>query len=354
MNRFLALLFVVALTMLSPLVASAQDSGGGDSGGGTEGEAGGKNIGCPDSGAITNGGFASDMCWSCMLPIRIAGAGASGKKFPGDMASPVCVCPSKLLYNYPTPGATYGMWKPTHFTESVRKPGCFPAIGQKANMGKIIGLGQGGKGQKPGVSGFFNSHMYVFPTGAILDMFTSMACSEDSYDMDLLMVTEIDPTYSNGELSMVINPEAYLFNNPIAMATCMVDAVASSAYRPIKELFWCFGSWGQTYPLTGHGNAKSGVQDASLASSRLVAMMHKRGLMKRTYGSDSVCAASFAPFYEKQQYRWQMLYPMPQRFKNDWTGAATILSREHRHAPVVGDDWVQIQWRYEECCVNIP
>lgn len=338
------------LALAAPAVAWGQDASSvGSAIGGAVSQ-----IGCPDSGAITNGGFATDMCWTCLLPIRIAGAGASGRRFPGDMASPVCVCPSKALMGIPTPGVTYGMWKPTHFVENVRKPGCFPAIGQKAKLGKIIGLGQGGKGQEAGVSGYFNSHMYVFPTGAILDAFTSMACSEDSYDMDLLMITEIDPTYNFGELSMIVNPESFLFNNPIAMATCMVDSVAATAYRPIKELFWCFGSWGQTYPLTGHGNAKSGVQDASLASSRLVAMMHKRGLVKRTYGNDAVCAASFAPFYEKQQYRWQMLYPFPQRFKNDWTGAATILSREHRHAPVVGDDWVQVMWRYEECCVNIP
>ena len=310
--------------------------------------------GCHDSGAITKGKFITGLCYPCIFPIRIAGTGAKGRRFPGDMASAKCLCPSKLLYGAMTPGATYGMWKPTHFVEAVRQPGCFAALGQNIRVGKLLGLQQGGSGRDKQDSGFMSAHMYLFPTGAVLDAFTGMTCSEDSFDLDLVMITEIDPTYSNPLLSMIINPESFLFANPIANAACMVDAAAASVYRPIKELFWCLGSWGQVYPLSGHQNSRSAVQDASLAGARLVAMQHKRFLMNRTYGNSAVCMAHPMPLYQKQQYRWQIMNPLPQRVKNDWTGAATIISREFRHLPVIGEDWVQVLWRYEECCVNVP
>lgn len=354
MKRALSIAFAAALMVATPM-AFAQATGGG-TGGGTGSDAdteATKEMLCPDSGAITQGKFASDLCWSCMMPIRIAGMGGGGRKFPSDMADPICVCPSKSLYGYPTPGVTQGMWKPSHFMESVSKPGCMPAIGEQTDLGDVFDVGHGGNGERPIDAGFKNVHQYSFPVGAILDMVDSYVCSEDNYDMDLLALSELDPTWANAELSMTLNPDTVLFANEIATVACMADAVASSAYRPIKALFWCAGSWGGMYPQMGYGNARSAVQDASLAAARMVSLEHKRWLMKRTYGNDSVCTDSFNMLYQKHQYRWQILYPIPQKQGNDWTGSSTMLSREFRHIAFVGEDWVQVLWRYEECCVHL-
>ena len=94
--------------------------------------------------------------------------------------------------------------------------------------------------------------------------------------------------------------------------------------------------------------------DASVSSARLIAIQHKRFLMNRTYGNSAVCAAHPEPMYPKQQYRWQVMHPVPQKNDNDWTGSSTLLSREWRHRPITGEDWVQVLFRYEECCVQIP
>lgn len=326
--------------------ATAQDGGGG--GGSIVSKAT-----CHDSGAITKGKFASDMCWSCLFPMRLMGVGGGTRSIPSDRAAPICVCPGKM-FGIPTPGATFGMWKPTHFVETVRGPGCLPALGQTASIGKILGTGRGNRVKEEGRAGFLHTHTYMFPTGAILDGVSSAACdtSSSSFDMDILSLSELDPTYIIPELSMVMNPESFLFNNPIAIAACMVDAVAATAVKPVNALFWCFGSWGQVYPLSGYDNSRSDVTDASLQGARQVAIQHKRMLMNKTYGNSAVCGSHMFPIYPKQQYRWQILYPMPQRFKNDWTGSATLLSREWRHLPVIGEDWVQVLFSYEECCVN--
>lgn len=345
--RFLLAAFLVGLGLFAAAPAYAQEGDATDS-------ILGLGDGCPDSGAITKGKFISDFCWGCMFPVRIAGMGGGGRKFPGDTASPICVCPSKSLMGFPTPGFTFGMWKPTHFVETVRKPGCFPALDTKMKLGKILGISQGGAGHQSDNAGHHSTHLYAFPTGAILEMFTGAACGGDSYDLDLLMLSEIDPTYNNPQLSMVINPEANIFNNEIAIAACMVDAAASSAYRPIRELFWCLGSWGHMYPLAGTAKTRSSVQDASVMGAKLVAIQHKRLLMNRTYGNSAVCMPHPMPLYEKQQYRWQVLHPLPQKKSNDWTGSSTLLSREWRQVPVVGEDWVQVMSSYSECCVNLP
>lgn len=307
---------------------------------------------CPDSGALTQGKFYSDLCWSCMFPMRIAGMGGGGRNFPDDMASPVCVCPSKSMFGYPTPGVTFGMWKPSHFVETVSQPGCMPAMGEKQDLGSVWDVGHGGNGERPIDAGLKHVHQFSFPVGAVLEMVDTYGCSKDSDYMDVVAMTELDPTWANPELSMQLNPDTVLFANEVATLACMADAVAASVSKPIQALFWCAGSWGGIYPQMGYGNARSAVQDASLAAARMVSLQHKRFMMKKTYGNESVCQDSFAMLMPKQQYRWQIMYPLPQREGNDWTGASTMLSREHRHIAFTGEDWVQVLWRYEECCVH--
>lgn len=341
MRLVLAVALGLALTSGGALAADATD------------RTGDEDLMCADSGAITDGKFIDDLCWDCLWPIRLAGMGTDDDKFPSDTAAPICVCPSKSLFGFPTPGLTAGMWKPTHFVETVRKPGCFSALGQETDLGGVQGIEMGGRAVDNKDSGFRNTHLYVFPTGMILDMLVESVCTQESSDLDLVMLSEIDPTYSDPELSMVVNPEANLFNNEIATAACMVDAVASTAKRPIDQLFWCLGSWGNVYPLSGYNNARSSVQDISLTGARLVAMQHKRMLMQKTYGNGAVCAAQTYFRYPKHQYRWQILFPKPQEDSNDWTGSSTMVDREWRQETIGGGDWVQVLWRYEECCVHI-
>ncbi|MCD9046897.1 TraU family protein [Luteimonas sp. MHLX1A] len=310
---------------------------------------------CPDAKTFTGGSFVSDLCWGCIFPISIAGSGR-GRTMPENIASPVCTCPSALLMGTPTPGISFGMWKPTHLVETVREPGCFPSIGTEVDLGGVQGLMHGGgRKEDANETGYHSTHVYTFPVSAILDMITSALCtSSSSYDVDLVSISEIDPTHSDAELSMVINPEAVLFANPVAQAVCIADAAAASTYKPLLFAFWCMGSWGNNYPLTGYSNTRSQVQGASLNGTRAVATMHKRGLASLHYGDSAVCSSHPYPTFPKQQYRWQVMYPMPQTNSNDWTGAATILSREWRKVPITGEDWVQVMSTYEECCIHIP
>lgn len=306
---------------------------------------------CPDAKTFSSGAFMSDLCWDCMYPVQIAGA-TSGNGFPDDVARS-CTCPSVLLFGTPTPGVVFGMWKPTHLVETVRQPGCFPTIGQEMDLNDSLQHGGGDRDSEQ--SAYHSTHVYTFPVGAILDMLTNSACTtSSSYDVDIASISEIDPTHSDPMLSMSINPEASLFANEVAQAVCIADALAASVYKPILHVFWCMGQWGNTYPLTGYANHRSPVQAAGVHGARALAIMHKRGLANLHYGDSAVCSSHPFPVIPKQQYKWQVLYPMPQRNGNDWLGRSTLLSREWRHQPIVGEDWVQVMSTYENCCIHVP
>ena len=79
---------------------------------------------CPDAGLLS-GKLLTDVCWSCIFPIRVAGlplgsgnvpSGASNKSF--------CLCEDNL--GVPRPGIVTSMWEPARLIELVRTPGCSP------------------------------------------------------------------------------------------------------------------------------------------------------------------------------------------------------------------------------------
>src|SRR5260364_305067 len=125
----------------------------------------------------------------------------------------------------------------------------------------------------------------------------SANCNPDGYmDLDVLYFSELDPTWNNDELAFFTNPEAAAVANPIAAATCTADAASSLTGKPLKQLFWCAGSWGTLYPLSGHQNGGKGViRDSSLLTARVLAALHRRGLSWRTMGADAMCKGVIDP-----------------------------------------------------------
>ena len=53
-----------------------------------------------------------------------------------------------------------------------------------------------------------------------------------------------------GQCPFFLNPEAAIFGNPIAQASCAADSIAATAGFSIDALFWCAGCQGSMYPRT--------------------------------------------------------------------------------------------------------
>jgi conjugal transfer pilus assembly protein TraU len=158
---------------------------------------------------------------------------------------------------------------------------------------------------------FYQVHWYANPILAWLEVLLDFPCLEQG-SLDLAYLTEVDPLWSDDELSAILNPEAVLFANPVAKAACAADCVAASAGFPVASLFWCAGCQGSIYPMTGHVTTHiGGVQASVLLTQRMTAKMHRQLTTFATAGSRGLCGAYPLPIFDKTHYKLQMTYPVP-------------------------------------------
>lgn len=309
--------------------------------------------GCQSS-DIISGKLITDICWDCVFPLRIAGSIWSvGDGVTPDVAvnKPVCACQDDLGVSHP--GLTNSMWEPARLIEFQRVPGCSSVLNGAMFPADRLNQGNHARGGKAGAQGtFMHYHYYSFPLLVMLDMFTSAGCTTDGYqDLDMMYLSELDPTWNNDELAFFSNPEAAAVANPLAAAACPADAISSTAGKPIESLFWCAGSWGLTYPLSGNQYTTSSiVKNTSLLKIKAITALHRRGLARRTMGEDAMCQGVIDPTFSKQMYRYTLAYPLPETKRAHLTGESTFLWGMGRTIPSIGEDLIYMIWRWNDCC----
>src|SRR5581483_1021735 len=86
-------------------------------------------VACPDA-ELLSGKLLTDICWSCLFPIKVAGTPITGdgSEAPQKASTKsLCLCEDNL--GVPHPGYVVSMWEPARIVELVRTPGCSPALG---------------------------------------------------------------------------------------------------------------------------------------------------------------------------------------------------------------------------------
>ena len=157
---------------------------------------------------------------------------------------------------------------------------------------------------------FYQAHFYVNPVLYWLEVVTDFPCLERG-SFDLAYLTEVDPLWNDDELTLILNPDAVLFANPVAIAACAADCVAATAGFGLDALFWCAGCQGGIYPLDGHVPYHlGGVRTAALLSQRLT----PRCTANCSPGAGTasrVCAGrtSSRP-WTRRAYKTQLTYPI--------------------------------------------
>lgn len=352
MKRIAVILVLVHSLLAVDRDLHAQDGDGGPISGVT----------CPlDSGMGAE--LATKVCYGCMFPVQIAGEPRDNNvPWLARTSGTTCTCPS-IYFGYPTTGPVYGQWLPIRMVETVRMPFCSTIAG---NMGgdssggsaamsqRLVGGFVGDEDSGGEKEGYYHFHWFAFPMGVLMDQNISMMCkSNESMDMDMLYMSELDPTWNNDELAITLTPEAPLLANDIALLACLADSVSASVAQPLDILFWCAGAWGEIYPHSGHTpHEGSPPQMHSLIKTRATAGLHRRGLAFQMMGPTAVCANHPNPIMTKSQYKFQTVYPIAEENFNHWIGANTFRWGEHRNIPGKGEDWVSIVWAYEQCCLN--
>ena len=181
-------------------------------------------------GQTCTGKFANpitDICWSCILPITIGAATVAtlGQEDIENPASPLCVCPG-----VPTRlGVSIGFWEPARQVDVTRKPFCLVSLGgMSLNPGLPAPRGRAmGAHHRTRDRRFYQAHWYANPMLYWLEVLLDFPCLE-SGGFDLAYLTEVDPLWKDDELTTILNPDAMLFANPIALAACAADCVAAT------------------------------------------------------------------------------------------------------------------------------
>jgi len=306
---------------------------------------------------LLSGKLITDICWDCLFPLRLAGATlAAGDGIRPDKAyeKPFCVCFDGN--NVPEVGFSAAMWEPAFVVEHQRTPGCLSALnGTKISVFDKIFRGTHNSSDYDSEDPMFaHYHYYSFPLLSMLELFTSKACNPDGYvDIDLLFFSEVDPTWNLDELAFFTTPESAIVANPVAVTACTVDALASTARRPIESMFWCAGAWGAMYPLTGNVTGGNGViRETSLQKARILSLLHRRGVARDTVGQEAMCYPKIKVTLPKNNYKFTMFFPVPETKRAHVFGESSITWGAGRTIPSVGEDPMYIIWRWKDCCMR--
>lgn len=315
--------------------------------------------------SIMQGSYANSLCkghfvnpitdidWNGLFPLTIGNADIASGDAPdtSNPSNPVCLCPMPIGYRI---GLAIGYWEPFAMADITRKPYCL------VNMGGIdLHIGKGGDlggeqyHNEEGSGAFYWVHWYKYPLIYWLNIITSLACLEKT-DFDIAYLTELDPTWNDDALALVLNPDAILFGNPVAQLSCAADAAKTAAgSSPINALFWCMGSQGSTYPLTGNVSmVTSRVQAATLLAERMDFKMHREALVWDSAGQNApaVCRQYPTPIMPKNRYRYEMVNVETDADHVYPFGHTVIPWQEGKDQVGQGGNFGFLIWRKRNCC----
>lgn len=302
-----------------------------------------------------------DVCWECMLPIKFGGVTVLPGMEPDgpDPANvPLCACPWGLP-PIPIPGISMSFWEPFRIIETVKDPWCFPTFGglqlAPTAPGLLAGMNDAPVGKSTGAGTFAQVHMMTFPLKELLGAMLSGSCAITNSDLaGVLMVqsiTELDPLWQDDLLMAFLQPEAFLFANPIASLSCIADAVGANLGYPIDPLFWCMGSWGSVYPLTGHSNESDYVQANASLAVRGFYRVGRIGLIVDAAMDPTLCIGIPTPVWVKSHYKLQPSKPVRGEQCTP-IGRSGLIWGAGKNIPMSGtaDNFSWILWHKKACC----
>lgn len=306
----------------------------------------------------------TDICWQCMFPWRIGGlqvGGGGAGSAPGNIKSVLCECFSAGQKGKHAFGISTAFWEHARLIETVKDPWCMPALGAGMNSGgglSALLAGSNKTGHGSGTDSDYSSqqvHYYIFPVWDLLNLFIDFPCVETE-PFDLAYMTEVDPLWQDDALSFILNPEALLFGNPNTQLACMADTVGAAAGKPLDPLFWCMGSWGSAYPLSGSNTVTNPTALNAGMASKMIYKLAREGLQRDTAVDECSRNGRITPTWNKSNYRLQVAKP---RRGNEcipigqpdllWGAAKNPVFGAGGNAP---DNFLWVLTRARTCCVN--
>lgn len=263
----------------------------------------------------------------------------------------ICKCPA------PPPiftriGIGISFWEPARMAEVVRTPFCSPTLNGTVLASFSVPNGTHHESEGKKGEAFYHVHWLQYPILNWLGLSISSGACFVNETFDVSYMSELDPLWDDDELSFILNPEAILFTSPITQAACVADsAKAAISNFGIDALFWCAGSQGSLYPLSGsHANHIGGVDSSLAIVHKMIFKMHRQLLAQDTSTPAAICGGIPQPILRKSQYKEQMMFPIPQNIKGYGLGAPSAIWGAGREFPYKGEDFSYLVWRKRTCC----
>lgn len=286
-----------------------------------------------------------------ILPIKIAGVTITpsmGLEDFSGTSSPTCVC----MTPFPRVGIPLELWESNALIDVSSIPNCIPTLG----MSLPIGVVAGSSFQEINKSNTQNKESYQityikYPLFAMLSLFLDILCMDKDGSIDIAYLSTIDPLWQNDMWSLLLNPDAFLFANPIAQLACIPDAVTSQVGFPIDPLYWCMGSWNQTFPLTKATSGVTSPESAMAIASKTIFKLHRQFMLWGTAGTSALCGRYPMPIMMKSQYMMYPVFPLmthPFRIPIGRTGMIWSVGQD---VPVVNSHvWSIMTYKKRNCC----
>lgn len=305
-------------------------------------------------GATCHGSFINpitDIDWDGIFPITVGSNDLAGGDLPdtSNPGNPICVCQGNPL---PEPGLALGYWEPMALVDVTRTPYCLVNLGGQ-QIQNSIGEGDVDTQSPDQNSSFYYVHYYNFP---VISLFSSSliggSCQTDGSLFFPAYFSELDPTWKDENLAAIAFPETQLFANIgtafAANIACAADSLAANTGLPSDTAFWCAGSQGFMYPMTGEvAEYESGVQASTLISERIIYKLHQIGLITDT-DANHLCSEFTNYNMPKSRYRYQMIYP--EKSNAEPFGRTTMIWGADKENFFVGDDAGYVIFRKRNCC----
>lgn len=285
----------------------------------------------------------ADPCWGKCLKFK--------------MSAKPCACGGKVGFK-----ATF--FEPLFFIDVTDKPYHFVSLGgidllKEREDPFYKGVKKKGSVhvKNPGnQSGFSQVHFYIFPMSCLMTSLLNMELPRRKTEILIPYLSELDLSWNQSKWSLLIDPESFLFANPLMQMACLGDCGLASMGKALKPdpLFWCAGCSGSLYPLSGHvEHYRHSTQASWLLAQRVLAKLHKIGLLAAYSDEDPCKGLEYQPIMRKRNYRLQMVYP--ENKKNcDLPGATTLsLAFRKKVDPKRKRDFSYIVWRRRVSCLGL-
>ena len=314
-------------------------------------------VSIPNNGyAVCKGKFfdpITDIDWWGIFPISIGGitifkSPIPTPKFPGG--SPICICgkPPRVRV-----GIKVGFWDPARLDEIVKDAWCFPSIGTGLKSSGFLNGSSTEKNAKANEV-FRQAHWIWMDVFSLVGLFVDYSCFSPM-EFDIAYITEVDPSWNSDIISFILEPESLLFANPLAQVTCAVDSIAATMQYPLDPLFWCMGTWGSSYPLTGHWSGKDKTAAAAAIGARLIYKLGREGILWDS--AVSYCYSFPSLIWFKSHYRMQEARPL----RSAWVipiGMSDLPWGVAANPPISGghgaeDNFLWVIFKERACCMGI-